>query len=193
MVQKTIKYKLSHVFYISGSALWLWTWNLLTSVPKILAFLFLSIVEHESRGLEPKDVIKLAMSWIEKSSLKEHPVFSKLEEGITWMGFKSLMEKTFYLEPSLNDNLQLLRSLVKGKSEDTRHYLLRAQYVAGKGSIFIFFFLKKLKYGSKFWKDSWNEWNFATETWASNIWEFLREIHYGLVWISWKLSIPGLF
>ena len=102
--------------------------------------LFLSIVEHESRGLEPKDVIKLAMSRIEKTSLEEHPFFSKLEEGITWMGFKSLMEKTFYLEPSLNDNLQLLRSLVKGKSEDTRHYLLRAQYVAGKGSIFIFFF-----------------------------------------------------
>ena len=75
--------------------------------------LFLSIVEHESRGLEPKDVIKLAMSRIEKTSLEEHPFFSKLEEGITWMGFKSLMEKTFYLEPSLSDNLQLLRSLVK--------------------------------------------------------------------------------
>ena len=42
--------------------------------------LFLSIVEHDSRGLEPKDVIKLAVSRIEKSSLKEQPIFSKLEE-----------------------------------------------------------------------------------------------------------------
>ena len=96
--------------------------------------LFLSIVEHDSRGLEPKDVIKLAVSRIEKSSLKEQPVFSKLEEGITWMGFKSLMEKTFYLEPSLSDNLQLLRSLVKLKSEDTRHYLLRSAFARQENS-----------------------------------------------------------
>ena len=116
MVQKTIKYKLSHVFLhfrLSTMTINKEPVNFSPQNPCLPVGLFLSIVEHESRGLEPKDVIKLAMSRIEKSSLEEHPVFSKLEEGITWMGFKSLMEKTFYLEPSLNDNLQLLRSLVK--------------------------------------------------------------------------------
>ena len=106
--------------------------------------LFLSIVEHES---EFKDAVKLAMSRIDPSSLDEHPVLSELEEGITWAGFKSLMEKTFHREPSHRDNVQLLRSLVKGDSEDNRHYLLRTQYVAGTilNIIFVFCQLRKLK------------------------------------------------
>ena len=43
--------------------------------------LFLSIVEHELRGLEPKDVIKLATSRIEKTSLEEHPFFQSWKRG----------------------------------------------------------------------------------------------------------------
>ena len=50
--------------------------------------LFLSIVEHDSRGLEPKDVIKLAMSRIEKTSLEEHPFFFKVGRGDNMDGFQ---------------------------------------------------------------------------------------------------------
>ena len=49
----------------------------------------------------------------------------------SWQELKTHLIKALSRESSVDQNVQLLKSLTKGPSENCQHYLIRAKYVAG--------------------------------------------------------------
>ena len=102
------------------------------SNPRLPVKLFLSIMEYEAKNLNsPNDIIPLALSTIDTSDILGTPAWQQMEAEESWEGFKSLMEKMFdKKKASIWDKVELLKSLVKGESENARHFLLRVSHVA---------------------------------------------------------------
>ena len=102
------------------------------SNPRLPIQLFLSIMEYEAKNLNsPNDIIPLALSTIDTSDILGTPALQQLEAQESWEDFKSMMEKMFdKKKASIWDKVELLKSLVKGESENARHFLLRVSHVA---------------------------------------------------------------
>ena len=78
----------------------------------------------------PNDIIPLALSNIDTSDLKGTPSLALLEAQESWEGFKTLMERMYDTKKvSIWNEVELLKSLVKGDTENARHFLLRVHHV----------------------------------------------------------------
>ena len=101
------------------------------SNPRLPVKLFLSIMEYEANNLKcPSDIIPLALSNMDTSDLKGTPSLALLEAQDSWEGFKTLMERMYDTKKvSIWNEVELLKSLVKGDTENARHFLLRISHV----------------------------------------------------------------
>ena len=91
--------------------------------------LFLQCMEHDAsvQKLEDSELIKYTISFIDRSDLNEREL-SKHHH--TWANLKSFLIKELGSEVTLQQKVNLLKSLTKGPTENCQHYLIRAKYVA---------------------------------------------------------------
>lgn len=95
--------------------------------------IFLSIVEYEASllDLQPNSdhlsYMTLATDGIDLPSLSKSDL-KRLSVLQTWPEFKSAMIQMYGFKS--HDQLDLIKSLVKGVSEDARHFLIRCQHFA---------------------------------------------------------------
>ena len=93
---------------------------------------FISVLEHSAkdRGLfDAADIIAYAISMLDTAEIPRAKI-ELLSHQVTWENFKSVLLLAYNKMPSLDEKVDLFRSLTKGANEDCYHYLIRVRYAA---------------------------------------------------------------